>query len=250
MPVSVTDLCRKSNQRKQENFSKSFQVSSNRQTARDYQVPPWQESMCPWVSLSESSSDLHSGQRWEKSASPDSHTNFTWDDVSRVQELASLLLWKYTAYVSHILILNINLPASHNSHLCLISVVRLEDIGNFSYRKYLLPNSNTWLHMEMKNCRWRTFRRRTVLQSTTFLCVYMTDWIIIMSKGLYFITQNIEKPSLGYYFSLTAAVEIILKDDCWPKVWPFLHIKVGIKTNLMLYFISPLSITFMIIIFN
>lgn len=157
--------------------------------------------MCSWVSLSESNSDLHGGQRWKKSASSDSHTNFTWDDVSRVGLLTAHFENIQPMSLTYMLMLNIILPASHNSHLCLISVVRLEDIGNFSYRKYLLPNSNTWLHKGMKNWRWRTCRWRTVLQSTTVLCGYVAYWIIIMSKGLYFVTQNIERPSLGYYFS-------------------------------------------------
>lgn len=150
--------------------------------------------MCSWVSLSGSNSDLHFSQRWEKSASTDSHTNFTWDDISRVGILTACFENTQPMSRTYSFIFNIILPASqNNSHLCLISVVRLEDIGNFSTENIYYQISNTCFHMN----RWST-----VLQSTTFLCGHMTYWIIVMSKGVYFITHNIERPSLGYYFSL------------------------------------------------
>lgn len=132
VPGSGTDLCRKGSQRKPGIFSKNF--PSFLQQTNCWGLPSAalaEKHMCSWVSVSESHPDLHGGQRWGKSASTDSHTNFTWDDVSRAGLRTACFENTQPMSLTYTFILNINLPAPHNAHSWLISLVRLEDIGNF-----------------------------------------------------------------------------------------------------------------------
>lgn len=189
--MSGADLCRKGNQRKPETFSKS------------YKFPPtyWQLGItkcCPGRKACMFTCQSLRKQPWPAWWTKIGKISFYWLSYKLYMGWCFKSCPPYcTLYTANIqpmsfmytFILNIILPARQNCHSCLISGVRLEDIGSFLYEKYLLPNSNTWFHMDS----WK-------LQSTTFLCGHMTYWIIIMSKGLYFITQNIKRPQLGYYF--------------------------------------------------
>lgn len=177
--------------------------------------------MCSWVSLSGSNSDLHFSQRWEKSASTDSHTNFTWDDISRVGILTACFENTQPMSRTYSFIFNIILPASQNSHLCLISVVRLVDIGNFFYRKYLLPNfKHLFSYEQMKHC---------ITKHNIFMWAYDLLNYHYVKRCIFHNTEHWKAITWVLFF--THAVEIILKDDCWPKDWPFLHIKAGITNK-------------------
>lgn len=101
-------------------------------TARNYQVPPPEEKhTSSWVILSGSNPDLHGGQRWEKSAATDSHTNLTWDGASSLGPIARYFANIQPMSLTYMLLLKIILPNSHNYHTCLISVIKLEAIDNF-----------------------------------------------------------------------------------------------------------------------